>query len=47
MKFKTFKEFDDFMKNTSKEYNEMNLFQRQNMYLMFKNKEIYLEFVRR
>ena len=34
------------MKNISKEYNEMNLFQLQNMYLMFKNKEIYLEFVR-
>lgn len=47
MKFKTFKEFDDFMKNASKEYNEMNLFQRQNMYLMVKNKEIYLEFARR
>ena len=47
MKFKTFEEFDSFMKKTSEEYNEMNLFQRQNMYLMFKNKEIYLEFVRR
>ena len=47
MKFKTFEEFERFKKNTSKEYNEMNLFQRQNMYLMFKNKEIYLEFVRR
>ena len=32
MKFKTFKEFDDIMENTSEEYNEMNLFQRQNMY---------------
>lgn len=47
MKFETFKEFDDFMENTSEEYNEMNLFQRQTMYLMFKNKEIYLEFARR
>ena len=47
MNFKTYKEFDDFMKKASKEYNEMNLFQRQNMYLMFKNKEIYLEFARR
>lgn len=47
MNFKNFDEFDDFMKKTSKEYNEMNLFQRQNMYLMVKNKEIYLEFARR